>query len=287
MNALAELRKSVSKNIVIVLWVHVPVIALAALIIGSDWIAATIGSAVFAVIPILILKTQQVSLNFRYAVAVSYMVQVGLLVYVFAGHPWQLDVHMYFFASLAIVGALCCWRSIIVAAITVALHHLVLNFAFPVAVFPEGADFFRVVLHAVVVVFEAAVLTWLTYTIVKAFDVSSEAVNLAQAATRDAEIEKQRAMNATAKAKKSESHIMELKADAERLNKEKIEAALVEQENGKRERHSIAQAFEETVGNIVKKVAENSHQVTSLAANLKSISGEVNGKVRQAVSVAD
>lgn len=40
----------------------------------------------------------------------------------------------------------------------VAVHHIVLNFVLPSAVFPEGAAFGRVVLHAVIVVVQAVVL---------------------------------------------------------------------------------------------------------------------------------
>ena len=287
MNALTELRESISKIIVVLLWLHVPVTAAAAMMVGGDWIGATIGSAVFAAIPTALWKLQNASLNFRFAVAVSYVVQIGLLVYVFSGHPWQIDVHMYFFAALAIIGALCCWQTIIVGTATIALHHLILNFALPLAVFPEGADFFRVVLHAVVVIFEAAVLTWLAFKLVKAFNSSSEAVEIAQSATSAAEVEKQRALEATEEAKNSEAHVMELKAEAERLNDERIQAGSLEQERAKQDRHAVAQAFEESVGNIVKTVAENSHKVTNLAANLQSISSEVTGKVKQASYVTE
>ena len=42
-----------------------------------------------------------------------------------------------------------------------ALHHLVLSFIVPAAIFPGGADFGRVVLHAVILLMEAGVLLWL------------------------------------------------------------------------------------------------------------------------------
>jgi len=287
MNALDQLRLSISKNITILLWLHVPLQAIAALSIGVEWLVPTIGSAIFAAIPTVFLRKETISLNFRYAVGMCYMVQVGLLVYVFRGHPWQIDIHMYFFAALAIVAALCCWKTVIIATTTIALHHLLLNFAFPVAIFPEGADFFRVVLHAIVVVLECAVLGWLTYKLAVAFNESSQLVEDAEAAKEQADQETERAKEASTAAKKSESHIIELKAEAERMNDEKILAAETEQERARLERHAVAADFETAVGSIVKKVAENSHKVSGLAANMQSISAEASGKVSETSSVTD
>ena len=53
-----------------------------------------------------------------------------------SGHPWQIDLHMYFFATLACLVAYCDWRPIIAGTLAVALHHLILNFIVPAAIFP-------------------------------------------------------------------------------------------------------------------------------------------------------
>jgi methyl-accepting chemotaxis protein len=79
-----------------------------------------------------------------------------------AGGAYQIDMHMAFFATLAIVAVWCCWLSILVAGATIAVHHLALNFIYPYAVFPDGSDFPRVVLHAVIVVVQVAALAYLT-----------------------------------------------------------------------------------------------------------------------------
>ena len=68
-------------------------------------------------------------------------------------------------AALAMLAAMCCWRTLVVAAGVVAVHHLALNFLLPAAVFPDGTDLSRVVLHAVIVVMETGVLLWLTRTV--------------------------------------------------------------------------------------------------------------------------
>ncbi|WP_204307207.1 hypothetical protein, partial [Enterobacter hormaechei] len=73
----------------------------------------------------------------------------------------------------------CCWSSILVAAGVVAVHHLALNVLYPAAVFPNGAEYLRVVLHAVVLVTEAAALVLAARQLAKA-------LASAEAATRQA-----------------------------------------------------------------------------------------------------
>ena len=81
----------------------------------------------------------------RYISSASLAGVVALLVLQNAGGGYQIDMHMAFFAALAVVAVWCCWLSILVAGATIAVHHLVLNFVYPYAVFPEGADFSRVI----------------------------------------------------------------------------------------------------------------------------------------------
>src|SRR5690606_10345126 len=97
-----------------------------------------------------------------------------------------IDLHMYFFAALALLAAFCDWQTLLVAAAAVALHHLGLNFLYAAAVFPDGADFLRVVLHAVVVVIETAALVWVTFRLTQAFAGAEEALSRAQAAEAEA-----------------------------------------------------------------------------------------------------
>ena len=86
---------------------------------------------------------------------------VSVFTYQLAGHAWQIDMHMYFFAALACLVAYCDFRPIIAGTVAVALHHLALNFIMPAAIYPGGGDLGRVVLHAVILLIEAGVLIWL------------------------------------------------------------------------------------------------------------------------------
>ena len=52
----------------------------------------------------------------------------------------------------------CDWRVIVAAAGVTAVHHLSFNFILPAAIFPGGASLTRVMIHALIVVLETAVL---------------------------------------------------------------------------------------------------------------------------------
>ncbi|NBC36397.1 methyl-accepting chemotaxis protein [Novosphingobium sp. FSY-8] len=82
----------------------------------------------------------------------------ALLLYQWSGSTWMIDLHMSFFAVIAMLAILADWRPIIAGAGVTAVHHLVLNFAAPSMVFGATGDLGRVVLHAVVVIAETAVL---------------------------------------------------------------------------------------------------------------------------------
>ncbi|MRI56540.1 methyl-accepting chemotaxis protein [Methylobacterium sp. DB1607] len=115
----------------------------------------------------------------RHLSSASLMMLVGLLVLAASGTHLQIDLHMVFFAALAVAAGWCCWSSILVAAGVVAVHHLALNVLYPAAVFPNGAEYLRVVLHAVVLVTEAAALVLAARQLAKA-------LASAEAATRQA-----------------------------------------------------------------------------------------------------
>ncbi|WP_430474316.1 methyl-accepting chemotaxis protein [Thalassospira lucentensis] len=189
MEKLLEIRANALKALFVILTLHIPLSGIAGYIANGDAMSPLIASALFAAVAYLIYRVAgpqaQVS---RFVVSSAMILQVGVLVYAFRGHPWQIDIHMYFFAALAVLGALVCWRTIVVVAGVIALHHLVLNFAVPYWVFPEGGQFWRVVLHAVIVIVEAGVLIWscksLYATLANAETARSEAVKAANAAEK-------------------------------------------------------------------------------------------------------
>ena len=158
---LATLRETTSKTLLAVLWLHVPIALAIGLMRDSGWLAPTALMAAMALAATMSWRTSGNGLSTRLIFAVALMGGVSVFAFQLAGHAWQIDMHMYFFAALACLVAYCDYRPILAGAVAVALHHLVLNFLLPAAVYPGGADLGRVVLHAVILLIEAGVLSWL------------------------------------------------------------------------------------------------------------------------------
>ena len=96
----------------------------------------------------------------RLAMGVALMAEVSVLVGAWSGHLWQGDMHMIYFAALGVLAGFADWRVILIAALTVALHHLSLSFLVPSLVFNNGGGIGRVLLHAVILIVEAGTLMW-------------------------------------------------------------------------------------------------------------------------------
>jgi two-component system chemotaxis sensor kinase CheA len=77
----------------------------------------------------------------------------GILVHIGQG-PVQIEMHFYFFSVLAMLALFANPMVIIVAAVTVALHHLVLWYLVPQSVFNYDAPIWVVLVHAGFVVLE-------------------------------------------------------------------------------------------------------------------------------------
>ncbi len=147
---LDALRENASRASMVLIWLHVPAAIAIGLSLGKDWMLPAL--LIFALNGAATLSWRSAGngLSTSLTVAVALMGGISVLTYQFAGNPWQVDMHMYFFAALACLVAYCDYRIILAGTVAVALHHLLLNFILPAAIFPGGADFGRVVLHAVV-----------------------------------------------------------------------------------------------------------------------------------------
>ena len=164
------------------LWIHVPIVALVSALLGRDPVQSGIFLAALAASASICHLRFGIGWQTQIVSAIVTMLTVSALVLELDGHPWQIDMHMYFFAACAILAGWCDWRPIAAGAGTVALHHLVLNVVFPDAVFPGGADFGRVAVHAVIMVAQAAVLIWLVPHLARAFSFAEEQLSAARAA---------------------------------------------------------------------------------------------------------
>jgi methyl-accepting chemotaxis protein len=187
MNALDDLRLKASYCTTALLWLNV------ALTVVGSWLSPTgpssggiAASIVIAGIATAFWVKDRSGPTTRVVNSMALASQVGLLVYVFAGSSYQIDMHMYFFAMLAICAVWIDWRAIVAYSALVAVHHLSLYVAMPAAVFPGESDFGRVALHAVILVLQAGVLIGLTGAVVRSFLAASKAADAAIAAHEEA-----------------------------------------------------------------------------------------------------
>lgn len=97
----------------------------------------------------------------RLIVASTFPLLAGLLLSLASGTNWQTDMHMLFFAFLAMTAVMADWRMIVAGTVLTALHHVLLNFAAPDHIFQDGGSILRVAFHAAIVLLEAGVLAYL------------------------------------------------------------------------------------------------------------------------------
>jgi methyl-accepting chemotaxis protein len=155
-----------------------------ALMRGAGGMAITLaGTALVAALGLLAIGRGGNDLTARVGSSVAAAALVAFLTFALERSVYQIDMHMAFFAGLAVVALWCCWRSVAAYTAVVAVHHLGLNMLYPLAVFPEGGDLGRVVIHAVILVAQAAALAWLCNRLAAAFAVSDAAVAEANRAT--------------------------------------------------------------------------------------------------------
>ncbi len=176
--------------------VHVPVLAIASAMLGANTFGISFAAFALAVAPITFIWLRRSILTIALALAVTLVGQTSLLVYAFAGHPWQVEMHFYYFVVLAMLAGFCGWRGLLLAATLIAVHHLGLNYVLPSAIYPGGADLNRVLIHALFVVIETAMLIWIGATIRQAFHAADAARGEAEHAAEElARIGEQRERN--------------------------------------------------------------------------------------------
>lgn len=145
----------------------------------------------------------------RLVVGSTFPLLAGLMLSLASGASWQIDIHMIFFAFLAVTAILADWRVIVAGTVLTALHHLVLNFAAPHHIFHDGASFLRVLFHAAIVLLEAGVLMFLCVQL------EALVVGMAEAREEQARIDAQRAAEREKVAKEQRDVLARL---SERLN---------------------------------------------------------------------
>lgn len=136
-----------------------PIPPLAAFLAGNAPLPILIVSAVLGFVTVMSRGLDHSARSVLVAIAV--IGQCIAFTAALAGHPWQIDTHMAFFAALAIISTTGSIAALAVGVVLTAVHHLSFGLLMPYLVFPstEVLDILgRVALHAFIVLFEAAVL---------------------------------------------------------------------------------------------------------------------------------
>ena len=188
------------KLIIALAWLMVPIVLGARLAIHEPVMGVAIAAVMVAAGATLAWKFGGEGSGGRAMVGVALMAQVSLLVAAMGGHAWQTDMHMAYFAALALLVVYCDWVVIAAAAATVAVHHLGLSYLLPSAVFPGSASLGRVIVHAVILIVEAGALIAVTASVNNMFAVASSE----RAKAEDAVGEARAANDAAESARRSE-----------------------------------------------------------------------------------
>ena len=138
--------------------------------IGTEWLLqggfglGTLLAGVSIAVLVAVGLVAPGSAAFRLTAVSAMMAEVVALLIATRGNPLQVDIHMAFFAGLALCALMYDIRAIMLGAGLVAVHHLGLGLTMSELVFYGGGSIGRVALHAILLVLEAGGLIWLTLT---------------------------------------------------------------------------------------------------------------------------
>lgn len=254
---LAPLRRRAGFLVLFLLWLLVPVTGAVAWQSGKQAVYAAGGALLAALAATAAGWRDPGCVAHRITGAAATMCSISVLVWA-APDALRTDMHMAYFAALALLAGFCDLRPIVVATLITAVHHLALDLLLPLAVFPdESSGLLRVAVHAVVLLAEAGALAWAAAAIEHA---ASDAV----AGTR-AQAEQSR---------------LEERAAAETAH----HAAIAKQAHDGR--IVLADRMEADLGAVSTQVAECGRQIDSAAAALTGVSRQAAAETAAAAEAA-
>lgn len=203
----------------------------------------------------------------------------GAAMVAFQGHPWQGDLHIYFFVLLAVVAGFCDRAAILAAAGAVVAHHLLAALLAPDYLMPGGLEVLRLGLHIWLVLFETALLLWLATTLSRAFLASQAALDDAHHARDEVEAATQEREMLAAKAREERMAVLmqvadKLEAEVGRLAVEVSDAARLAAEDAENLRGFARKGIDIAVG--VSRSSEGaSMNVETLAAGTGELAASI------------
>lgn len=201
-------------------WMFAPLVLAVGLASGGDgvWGAGVVALTAAAVTP-LALRDPAAPAT-RHALAVGLVIAVSVLVWL-SPDRLRIDMHMLYFATLAMLAGFFDGRTILVGLAAIAVQHIGLDLLLPAALFPHRADFGRVLLHAAVAAIEAGALVWIVARI-------EAALRLAHAAAAAAEVAEATARAEAARREQAETTAAIQRREARAALARRIETGLGE-----------------------------------------------------------
>jgi methyl-accepting chemotaxis protein len=265
MNELEQFRNRGFDLLVAAGWVSLVALVLIGGALGTPNLPLVVAIALIALAPPTIARMR----NRRgFAAQMSLGTLAALLpalgVYLWTGHPWQTDAHLYFFVALASLTVLCDWRPILFATVLVALHHLSLGLFVPQYVYDGDGHVVRTLIHAVAVLLQFAVLAYLTTRLRALMLRQDEARERSDAAAEEANRGRAAAEEAMAAARAADR-----RAADERARREAMERA----SEADRRAHlvRIGADFHATIDAVVESVASAAGEMEGSARRLQEL----------------
>jgi methyl-accepting chemotaxis protein len=215
----------------------------------------------------------------RMLVGTLAVIHPAIAIYLWQGHPFQGDVHLYFLTALAALTLLYDWRPIVLASGMIAFHHLLLDVIDPTWVFEGTGTLIRVLIHAVAVIIECMVLSYVT----ERMRVLMLAQENARAQSDDAAVQAndgKRQVEAALQAQRS----AEARATAERVAREDAEREATAARRV--EMLDLADAFHASVAEAVGSVGSASAELEGLARALNNAAGRASRETTETLATA-
>ncbi|MFT6450545.1 MAG: methyl-accepting chemotaxis protein [Halocynthiibacter sp.] len=188
-------------------------VAIIAWLIGTNAIFCTVGTLAFFAISFAARRKATTGIG-RILAAQGLVGQAIVLNAGFMSHPWQIDTHMVYFAVMAIFVMMVGLRALILAAATIAVHHVLLTLVMPSMVYPSVdllENVGRTLMHAVILIIETAALALAINSQIKLSQTADrerkEAQNSAALSDQAAQVAEAEQANALAAQKKAEEAV--------------------------------------------------------------------------------
>ena len=140
---------------------HIPVLMAVAWVAHTKPMLALVLSLCVLIGPTIAYRALQSPRAISVVYGITAMLMGGLLVH-FGQGPVQIEMHFYFFSLLAMLCMFANPAVNLAAAVTVALHHLIVWWFLPSSIFNYNAQWWVVLVHAVFVVLETVAACYIS-----------------------------------------------------------------------------------------------------------------------------